>query len=496
VGLGPFDRYQQRQTSEAGDPEALRVICESVVRTCLHANIEEFATVLLGGSAARNTGEALRLFTRSFIGALKLADPERRVRRVTLCETDPVTINELRTALLHLATTDLFADVELELRDLPAPSVAAASPEVRGVARRGTPLYLLARVAEPSGERAGLLVEASLLLPRSKAAVLTSRREVPVARRTELLAPLAEGLTTARLNQLGQALAEFMMDKELLAALHKVALASPDLPLVVVHDAPAAQLPWETFRCGDWVPALAGGLVRQHLEANMSVAKWLEQRPDDAAMDVLLVTNPTGDLVGAEGEGDGIRALLSSLPGVRLTERRELQATRKQLLADFRSGKFDVIHYAGHAFFEPSHPARSGLLCTGREVLSGADLAGLGSLPSLVFFNACESGRMPSRKGKTPPPDPEAVARMSADNVSVANAFIRGGVANFLGTYWPVGDEAALKFSEAFYPLLLAGKTIGEAILAGRRVVKETRSVDWADYLLYGNPEFILKPGA
>jgi len=53
-----------------------------------------------------------------------------------------------------------------------------------------------------------------------------------------------------------------------------------------------------------------------------------------------------------------------------------------------RSGKYDVIHYAGHAYFDAHLPSRSGILCHGREVLSGAELAGLGNLPGLVFFNA------------------------------------------------------------------------------------------------------------
>ena len=53
-----------------------------------------------------------------------------------------------------------------------------------------------------------------------------------------------------------------------------------------------------------------------------------------------------------------------------------------------------MVHYAGHAEFDESHPEHSGIRCYGSQVLSGADLAGLGNLPALVFFNACESGRV------------------------------------------------------------------------------------------------------
>jgi len=54
-----------------------------------------------------------------------------------------------------------------------------------------------------------------------------------------------------------------------------------------------------------------------------------------------------------------------------------------------------VVHYAGHAFFDREQPARSGILCHGRQVLSGLDLAGVSRLPSLIFFNACEGGPPP-----------------------------------------------------------------------------------------------------
>ena len=72
---------------------------------------------------------------------------------------------------------------------------------------------------------------------------------------------------------------------------------------------------------------------------------------------------------------------------------------------------------------------------------------------------------------------------------------MRGGVANFMGTYWPVGDEAADAFADAFYSNVLTGKSIGEALQAGRGAVREIPSKDWANYIFYGNPDFVLKEG-
>jgi CHAT domain-containing protein len=78
--------------------------------------------------------------------------------------------------------------------------------------------------------------------------------------------------------------------------------------------------------------------------------------------------------------------------------------------------------------------------------------------------------------------------------VGLAEAFLRGGVANYVGTYWPVGDEAAECFAQTFYTDLLNKKPIGEALLAGRDKVRNgTKSVDWADYIHYGSYDFVLK---
>jgi len=102
-----------------------------------------------------------------------------------------------------------------------------------------------------------------------------------------------------------------------------------------------------------------------------------------------------------------------------------------------------------------------------------------------VFFNACEAARV-RKPGRAPGQRLFAFRR----STSVAEAFLGGGVANFLGTHWPVGDQAALAFSTSFYQQLLDGAVLGECVLAARRRVLELDSIDWADYVLYGSPDF------
>jgi CHAT domain-containing protein len=252
-------------------------------------------------------------------------------------------------------------------------------------------------------------------------------------------------------------------------------------------------------RRAPWVPAAERGLTHRYAAENLSVAKWLEERLQDDVLSVLLVANPTEDLQGAAEEGRRVQSLFGQVPGCRLDVLWEAQATRPALLSAFGSGKYDIIHYAGHAFFDELAPERSGLLCAGHATLTGADLAGLGRLPTLVFFNACEAGRVRGHaaapaNGRAPAAKRPKLERMQ-EGVGVAEAFMRGGIANFLGTYWPVGDAPAKLFAESFYRAVTAGQPLGDAIQGARGVVRASNSKDWADYVFYGNPDFVLKEG-
>jgi CHAT domain-containing protein len=238
-------------------------------------------------------------------------------------------------------------------------------------------------------------------------------------------------------------------------------------------------------------------MSRRYAADNLSVAKWLEERVEDGVLNVLLVVNPTGDLEGAQEEGRRVQELFRSLPSTKLDELWGKDATRPALLSRFGSGKYDIIHYAGHAFFDEASPERSGILCHNHVPISGVDLAQLTNLPTLVFFNACESGRL-RRSSRGLLVADEARARKTRlehvrDAVGLAEAFLRGGVSVFVGTYWPVGDTPAKMFADTFYSTILKGEPIGDAVLAGRKAVKDSGAHDWANYILYGSQDFVIK---
>lgn len=481
AGLGSITDYSD---------ETLELVGENVMRTALLTRLDDFAIVPIGAATGGTASGALEHLLRGFVRGLA-AVPEGRLRGLTICELDPDRFRELRETFHRLLRSDLFGEVEVTLneRELPAPALARAP--AKAAPRQA--VYLLTR-QEVAGN-GGTTVVASVLTSGGKAAIVQGRRLFDDDREIEKLAErlARRGLPSAAAAEtFGAELAQKVLAPEIRDVLARELAGPAPPPLVVVHDAATSRIAWDTLTVGRISPALAGGLTHRYDGGVLSVAKWSEERARTKGLSMLLVVNPTEDLPNAEAEGRRIERMVSARPAITLTVLANGAARRNTLLERFQSGAYDVVHYAGHAFFDPEDRGRSGLICAGHEVLSGADLATLRQLPSLVFFNACEAARV-RRPGQG-----EEVAderERVRSTISFAESFLAGGVANYLGTYWPVGDAAAATFADTFYAALLKGEVLGRALLDGRRAVHKDASGDWANYVLYGNPEFRLAPG-
>jgi len=472
VGLGPFDTF---------DGAVQSLVAENVIRTFIRTRVDDFATLLLGAGSGLSAAESLRNLLGGFVQGLRDADREHRFRGIILCERDPGRYAEMKRELLRLASTPLFDDLEVTFDE-----IRLAAPEP-APARRPSglpdPVYLLVR--QQPGPRGSVELSCSVLGAGAAAAVITRVKRFPASElERRLEAVESRRLAHDALGAFGEELAALVLHRDVIIALDAI----QERHVVVVHDRPSSRIPWETLSLGGWAPAARHGLSRRYIADNLSVAKWLEQRRQGPVLTILLVTNPTGDLAAAQREGDIIRKLFDAHPSVKVRELRGQDATKERLRAEFQSGRYDVIHYAGHARFDRANPARSGIICHGGEVLSGVDLAGMGGLPSLVFFNACEAGQLRGPAGRDDLP-----ATPIEKSSGLAEAFLRGGVANYLGTYWPVEDASAARFADAFYGRLVKGESIGQALSAGRKAVMDLPSVDWADYIHYGSYEFALK---
>ncbi len=478
AGLGPFDRF---------NPDVHQLVAENIVRMMVRSHVAEFATVLIGAGAGQSVPAVLQNLLTGFLRALRDTDPRQRFRGVTFCETDPARYAEMKSALLSLAGGALFDDVELTLDEvaLPAPPPAAAR-----TAAAGGPEPLYAMIRQEAASEDALHFRVSVLGSGMKAAVVSLPQTVDAAKLEGLLRGFDAVAGTNRAWDAGVFGARFA-DLMLPAGVRDILAASPDRHLVLVHDAAASRIPWETLRIGDWQPGLSAGLSRHYLADDLPIATWLEQRRAQPGIKLLLIVDPTLNLPGAATEGDRILKLAAGTEGLEVTELRGERATKPAVVAALRSGRYDIVHYAGHAFFDEKNRGRSGLLLAGGNVLTGADLTGISNLPFLVFFNACQAGRV--RGGRADAVPAPRATRAAETSCGVAETMMRGGIANYLSTYWPVRDDAAETFASTFYQGVLGGATLGGALLDARKAVDQLGAKDWADYILYGSYDFILK---
>jgi CHAT domain/Cytosol aminopeptidase family, N-terminal domain len=489
AGLGPFDRFA---------PEMIELVASNLVRTLVGGNVEEFATVLFGAGSGFEARACTEHLFRGVIGGLRDADPEGRFRGMTICELDKDKFAIIRDEIVRGCLSDFCKDFDVVVRERhladaevrvqadsqPSSGRTAATSEAE-------PMYLLVRT-DNDGRRQ-MTLSVALLTAGGKAAVLEAKCDIQRSELEKVLGSIdSDRFGIPALTELGHSLGKLVLPEAVRVELAR----SRRRHLVVVHDLASARLPWEALRLGQWVPATAGGLSRRYVAADLAISRWAEHRGRQHELTLLLIVDPTSDLPGAVDEAERIRQLAAADPRVRVTRISQKQVTRDVVLDHLRSEEFDVIHYAGHAFFEPGAPGESGIHCAD-GVLRALDLLNLRSLPPLLFFNACEAARVRraparKRKRKTRPDARQALAKA----VGFAEAFMRYGVANFVGTYWPVGDASAATFARAFYALLLSGAPLGDALLAGRKAVQASGSVDWADYIHYGDPRFRIKDHA
>jgi pimeloyl-ACP methyl ester carboxylesterase len=476
AGMGAFDQC---------NADVLQLLAENVIRMLVRSRVDEFATILIGAGSGQSTTSVLRNLVTGFLRGLKDADPKHRFRGITLCENDAARFAELKSGIYQLAGTPLFEDIEVTLSEVELP--APVTPRGRGQEEPGQdPVYAIVR--QEAESKTELNYRVSILSSGMKAAVVSAPKDIKAKDLALLLAQFDAAVESNKamldVTAFGKQFADLVLPDEVRTVLESMKSRN----LVVVHDAPTSRIPWETLIIDGWSVASTGGLSRHYMAEHLPIATWLEERRMNPTVKLLLVVNPLGDLPNAEEEGTRILELEKTTARLEVTTLRQKDATKAAVLSALRSGKYDCVHYAGHAFFDPIGPGRSGLICAGREVLSGADMTGLGNLPFLIFFNACEAGRI---RGKA-----QGASDRVAESAGVAEALMRGGLANYLSTYWPVGDNAAATFASTFYQTVLEGGALGTAVLGGRQAVLKMGSPDWADYILYGNADFVLKRAA
>jgi len=496
AGLGAFDQFSE---------DVMRRVAENVGRCLLRSHIDEIGTVLVGSNSKLSIEQSMRALLGGFFNSIKDSpeDLSRTFRGVTVCEFDKTRFKQVKNTIYGLASTGLFENHEVVLDEMELESTAPIRTRTRSDAEED-PVYLIARSEgrfteddEETVDSGTTILNLSVLRASGKGAVVSENVELDNSV-IEDLTDLVARRAPASVEEYGKQWAELILTDEI-REVREILLNQSEHHLAIVHDRFASKIPWEALHirgagAGVWSAAAHKGVSRRYLAQNMAAAAWLNERRQGELLDVLLVIDPTEDLPGAEIEGQHLSDLLSDHSSIRIETVKGHEATKERLMTEFSSGSYDVVHYAGHAYFDRESPSNSGVVCAGEQVLSGRDLLGINNLPLLMFFNACEAARVRKRG----PERYEVIknietAEVSRANTGLAEAFLRGGVANYIGTFWPVNDNGAKQFAKVFYQFLLDGQPIGDAVQAGRNELKTNGNQDWANYILFGDPWFRLR---
>ncbi len=334
----------------------------------------------------------------------------------------------------------------------------------------------------------GKRLHTTVLHPKGNGTSFTGSVPLSKAALKELSEGVGDGLagTPERpsLEQRGRKLARLMFGSSAHDLLHE----TRDIPIVIQHDRAAAQIPFEMLsappREGESVglfPTLEGGIQRRLLLEGKEARTTPNPVGQDRDLNVLLIADPTEDLPVAKVEGRQVAKVLERLGGVNLIDLPGSKATRAQFRKQME--RADVLHYAGHGFYEGPGDDQSGLRLSDGKI-TRRELADAHFGVRVVILNACEVGRV---RGSS---DKSKTKQLPAS--SFAEFFLASGVEALLGAYWAVADIAAGRFTEKLYECLSMGTTLNEAVLAGRNYLHGMNASDWANYVQYGDGRFRL----
>ncbi len=477
-------------------------------------------TVLIGGGAGNlELSNAVRGWMRGIRRALyeARAAKERRIKKITIVENDAANFLLLNRAL-QAAVAEFAKDPEpmrIEYSGLHASKLKSAKAKAKADAQRGA-VKELEEELDSTAPRCDHDVEPIRLTIRLtrdtfEFAALTADAAMP-QRETRLNPQLIDeannqlpGASDYRTQDAkGHLLGRLLLPRDL-----RENVIKPPTPLVLALDRSTARIHWEMLALAPQTSldkfsrenflGTTCGLTRQ-LRTTFAP---LPEPPllSGRALRVLVVADPAEDapLPGAQEEGEAVVRIFESYAQsgndveiVSLLGPR--QATRVAVLEQLINNRFDILHYAGHCFYDDNDPSHCGWIFTGNQLITADELDRIDRIPRFVFSNACESGVTPEQREK----------RSALLAPSFAEAFFARGVGNFICTAWPVDDAAALAFAQRLYQGILGlrgqPEPIHQAMAAAREEIAGIGPgglQTWGAYQHYGDPNFrIVRPTA
>ena len=286
------------------------------------------------------------------------------------------------------------------------------------------------------------------------------------------------------LKKAGQALFDEILTPKAKKALRST--ASSDLLLHI--DDQLVEVPFELFFDGEEFLCLKFSMGRIVSTRQRSLAAK-RKRKVRTSFKMLIIADPQGNLKEAYKEGIKIRDELGEEEDKIKVNLMSSNVDTQQIKNNIRD--YDVIHYAGHADYNCENSSESGWIMSNKKWTSFdiSKMAGGTPLPSLVFSNACHSGRTDNWHVKE---------GFEKKIFGLANAFLLSGVRHYIGTFWEILDSPGSAFAVEFYKALSKNVSVGEAVRTARKKLIDQfgeGNIIWASYMLYGDPTYKIFQG-
>lgn len=304
-----------------------------------------------------------------------------------------------------------------------------------------------------------------------------------------------------RLEAIGGTMFRQLFPPALKQALWKLAVAGELDDILVYSDEPF--LPWEVVFLDD--PAAPAATGRGKFFGELGLCRWLygavpiceiRVREGRARYVVPHYPDPQWQLPNAENDEEPM--LKQELGATALTPS---HAAVVQALST--PGSFDLLHFACHGAAESDDIDSAALLLEG-ELSSGgwakesllapvvdqvANLRGPDGNRPLVVINACQTGRVGYSLGKLGGFAPAFLGAREGE------AECTGKAGAFVGALWTVGDFAASSFVHELYRQLKDGRTMAQAVRAGRAKARDEGEGTWLAYTVYAHPHLRVRFG-
>lgn len=355
----------------------------------------------------------------------------------------------------------------------------ATGPLYLTILRQGQRIAMDLTEVDPVVSRGQLAIEEGLLTEISEdlARIVTLANKQAVLR---IVSPPAMDASMESAHTALQRLGTLLFSHLFPPATRERLIAAPPTDVILRLDDQLVHIPWELAFDGQEFLLTKFRIGRQVITQHQrSVVHSVGRLQDPTVLKMLIIVDPTETLPAAVEEAGQICDFLAAYDHLEVTIKSGMGLRKIDLLQDLNT--YDLVHYAGHAVFDPQEPERSGWVLHD-TVLTALELRRLTHPPLLVFANACQAG---------------ATARWEAETIyegqvfGIGSAFLLAGTQHYIGTFCVIHDAHSAAFAADFYRHLLQGECLGVALAVARHQARQASGSSgllWASYMHYGNP--------